>query len=45
MKDGPRGVIFEADGGAWRNQAIVNIRDYLYEQFEEIEAGRITILA
>ena len=50
MKDGPRGAIFEADGGAWRNQAIVNIREYLYEQLEEeieagIEAGRITILA
>lgn len=25
MKDGPRGAIFEADGGAWRNQAIKNI--------------------
>lgn len=50
MKDGPRGAIFEADGGAWRNQAIVNIREYLYEQLEAgieagIEAGRITILA
>ncbi|MGM0124707.1 hypothetical protein IGI37_002101 [Enterococcus sp. AZ194] len=46
MKDGPRGAIFEADGGAWRNQAIVNIREYLKEQLsEEIEAGRITIIA
>lgn len=46
MKDGPRGAIFEADGGAWRNQAIVNIREYLNEQLsEEIEAKRITILA
>lgn len=46
MKDGPRGAIFEADGGAWRNQAIVNIREYLYEQLEEeISAKRITILA
>lgn len=46
MKDGPRGAIFEADGGAWRNQAIVNIREYLYEQLEEeIAANRITILA
>jgi len=46
MKDGPRGAIFEADGGAWRNQAIVNIREYLTEQLsEEIEAKRITILA
>lgn len=46
MKDGPRGAIFEADGGAWRNQAIVNIREYLIEQLsEEIETARITILA
>jgi len=46
MKDGPRGAIFEADGGAWRNQAIVNIREYLNEQLsKEIEAKRITILA
>lgn len=46
MKDGPRGAIFEADGGAWRNQAIVNIREYLKEQLsEEVEAKRITILA
>lgn len=46
MKDGPRGAIFEADGGAWRNQAIVNIREYLKEQLsEEIFEKRITILA
>lgn len=46
MKDGPRAAIFEADGGAWRNQAIVNIREYLREQLaEEVESQRITILA
>lgn len=46
MKDGPRGAIFEADGGSWRNQAIVNIREYLKEQLsEEIDSGRITIIA
>ena len=46
MKDGPRGAIFEADGGAWRNQAIVNIREYLYERLEEeIKSKRVTILA
>ncbi|MGY3766818.1 hypothetical protein ACWOAH_09865 [Vagococcus vulneris] len=46
MKDGPSAAIFEADGGAWRNQAIVNIREYFKEQLkEEIEANRITILA
>lgn len=46
MKDGPTGAIFEADGGAWRNQAIINVRDYLAEQLkEEVESGRITIIA
>lgn len=46
MKEGPRGAIFEADGGAWRNQAIVNIREYLVGALEEeIKTGRITILA
>lgn len=46
MKDGPRGAIFEADGGAWRNQAIVNVRDYLARELDiEIALGRITIIA
>lgn len=46
MKDGPVGAIFEADGGAWRNQAIVNVRDYLQVELQdEISSGRITIIA
>jgi hypothetical protein len=46
MKDGPSGAIFEADGGAWRNQTIINVREYLkVELAPEIEAGRITIIA
>lgn len=46
MKDGPVGAIFEADGGAWRNQAIMNVRDYLkVELATEMETGRITIIA
>lgn len=46
MKDGPKGAIFEADGGAWRNEAIANVRDYLAEELkDEIESGRITIIA
>ncbi|BAK21859.1 hypothetical protein [Melissococcus plutonius] len=46
MTNGPRGAIFEADGGAWRNEAIVNIREYLKEELaKEIESRRITILA
>lgn len=46
MQDGPAGAIFEADGGAWRNQAITNVREYLENALaEEIENGRITIIA
>lgn len=46
MEKGPKGAIFEADGGAWRNQAITNIREYLTEQLlQEINNGRITIIA
>ncbi|MBN6886215.1 hypothetical protein ACUXCC_000872 [Cytobacillus horneckiae] len=46
MKDGPKGAIFEADGGAWRNQAIFNICEYLAKELAtEIDNGRITIIA
>lgn len=46
MKDGPRGAIFEADGGAWRNHAIKNVHDYLQKELaEQIESKRITIIA
>lgn len=46
MKDGPRGAIFEADGGAWRNEAIDNVRDYLDGELSiEIIDGKITIIA
>ncbi len=46
MKDGPKGAIFEADGGAWRNQAIFNVCEYLAEELAaEIEAKKITIIA
>lgn len=46
MQDGPKAAIFEADGGAWRNQAIVNIREYLKEELaNEIENGKIILLA
>lgn len=46
MKEGPKGAIFEADGGAWRNQAISNIRDYLQEELAlEVQQGRVRIIA
>lgn len=37
MKEGPSAAIFEADGGAWRNEAIKNIKEYLQEQLKEVE--------
>ena len=37
MQSGPRAALFEADGGAWRNQAIINIKQYLEKELEEIK--------
>lgn len=46
MKDGPRGAIFEADGKTWRNQAILNISNYLKKELEnEIENNKVHIIA
>lgn len=46
MQNGPRCALFEADGGAWKLQAMKNIRIYLQEALaEEIEAGKIVIIA
>lgn len=42
MKDGPSAALFEADGGAWRNDAIGRIKKYFEEQLKGIE---INILA
>ncbi|MGJ9460096.1 hypothetical protein [Oceanobacillus sp. CF4.6] len=46
MQSGPRCALFEADGGAWKNEAIRNVRKYLDSALEEeIEKGNITIIA
>ncbi len=46
MKNGPTGAVFEADGGAWRNEAIANVRNYLNDALkDEVGSGRITIIA
>src|SRR3712207_352563 len=37
MKDGPRCALFEADGGAWKNEAMKNIKEYLASALEDIE--------
>ena len=36
MQEGPRAALYEADGGAWRNKAILSIKEYLQE-LENIE--------
>lgn len=41
MQDGPRAAIYEADGGAWRNEAINNIKGYLLEELEGISNIKI----
>ncbi|WP_125153126.1 hypothetical protein [Clostridium rectalis] len=41
MQQGPMAAIFEADGGAWRNQAIKNIKEYLQEELKEMKNIKI----
>lgn len=46
MKDGPSAALFEADGGAWRNEAIANVRKHLESELKRwIEIGRVTIIS
>lgn len=35
MQSGPKAAIFEADGGAWRNEAMKRIKNYLAEALKE----------
>lgn len=37
MEEGPKCAIFEADGGAWRNDAMKKIKIYLQEELKEID--------
>lgn len=37
MREGPRAALFEADGGAWKNKAIISIKKYLQEQLKDID--------
>ncbi|MGL6186063.1 MAG: hypothetical protein ACRC1T_11860 [Clostridium chrysemydis] len=41
MKEGPSAAIYEADGGAWRNKAIENIKNYLVKQLEQLKNIKI----
>jgi hypothetical protein len=43
---GPTCALYEADGGAWKNEAIGGIRDWLSEKLQGcLESGVITILS
>ncbi|MCR3760397.1 hypothetical protein KYB31_15575 [Clostridium felsineum] len=37
MQSGPRAALFEADGGTWRNIAMISIKKLLQEQLKEFE--------
>jgi len=37
MQDGPRAALFEADGGAWRNEAMYRIKLYLEDNLKELD--------
>lgn len=37
MQDGPTAALYEADGGAWRNEAMKRIKEYLEKQLEGVE--------
>lgn len=41
MKEGPSAAIYEADGGAWRNEAIKNIKEYLEKELKDVENIKI----
>jgi hypothetical protein len=45
MKEGPSAALFEADGGAWKLDAIDGIKEYFGESLkEQIEAGQVVIV-
>lgn len=37
MQEGPAAAIYEADGGAWRNEAILSIKEHLQNELKEFE--------
>lgn len=41
MKEGPNAALFEADGGAWRNTAILGIKEYLQEALKDVSSIEI----
>lgn len=46
MESGPKGALFESDGGHWRNEAIKNIKDYFEAELkDEVSIGFVYIIA
>ncbi|KGE18473.1 hypothetical protein [Paenibacillus wynnii] len=46
LQDGPRAALIEADGGAWKLQAMANIKDFLLVALEkEVKSDRVVIIA
>ncbi|MEB9782308.1 hypothetical protein P4K16_30685, partial [Bacillus cereus] len=46
MREGARCGLFEADGGAWKLEAMNNIKEYLKEALaQEIESKKVFVLA
>lgn len=37
MQSGPRAALYEADGGAWRNEAMNRIKEYLQDMLAEVK--------
>jgi len=37
MQEGPKAALYEADGGAWKNESMKRIKDYLKENLKELE--------
>lgn len=46
MKDGPRCALFEADGGAWKLEAMQNVKAYLSHALApQIKEGKVVVIA
>lgn len=41
MQEGPKAAIFEADGGAWRNEAMDNVKEYLMLSLEGLDNVKV----
>lgn len=46
MQKGMQAALFEADGGAWVNETMNNIKDYLLKNLDdEVQSGHVTVIA